>query len=36
MAKNNEILTTKQVAEYLHIHPLTVHRYAREGRIPAF
>ncbi len=36
MAKNNEILTAKQVAEYLHIHPLTVHRYAREGRIPAF
>ncbi|MCX5707683.1 MAG: helix-turn-helix domain-containing protein [Candidatus Omnitrophica bacterium] len=36
MAKNNEILTTKQVAEYLHIHPLTVHRYAREGKIPAF
>ena len=36
MVKNNEILTAKQVAEYLHIHPLTVHRYAREGRIPAF
>jgi excisionase family DNA binding protein len=36
MNKNNEILTAKQVAEYLHIHPLTVHRYAREGRIPAF
>ena len=36
MVKSNEILTAKQVAEYLHIHPLTVHRYAREGRIPAF
>jgi excisionase family DNA binding protein len=34
--KNKEILTTKDVAEYLHIHPLTVHKYAREGKIPAF
>ncbi|MGE5307935.1 MAG: helix-turn-helix domain-containing protein [Deltaproteobacteria bacterium] len=36
MAKTNEILTAKDVAEYLQIHPLTVHRYAREGKIPAF
>ena len=36
MLKNKEILTAKEVAEYLNIHPLTVHRYAREGRIPAF
>ncbi len=36
MSKDKEILTTKEVAEYLHIHPLTVHRYAREGKIPAF
>ena len=36
MFKNKEILTTKEVADYLHLHPLTVHRYAREGKIPAF
>ncbi len=36
MSKHKEILTTKDVAEYLNIHPLTVHRYAREGKIPAF
>ena len=36
MSKDKEILTTKEVAEYLKIHPLTVHRYAREGKIPAF
>jgi excisionase family DNA binding protein len=36
MSKSKEILTAKEVAEYLNIHPLTVHRYAREGRIPAF
>ena len=31
-----EILTTKEVAEYLNIHPFTVHKLAREGKIPAF
>jgi len=36
MAKDKEILTAKEVAEYLNIHPLTVHKYAREGKIPAF
>lgn len=36
MSKNKEIWTTKEVAEYLNIHPLTVHKYAREGKIPAF
>ncbi len=36
MKRSKEILTTKEVAEYLNIHPLTVHRYAREGKIPAF
>lgn len=34
--KNKEIWTAKDVADYLHIHPLTVHKYAREGKIPAF
>ena len=36
MVKDKEILTTKEVAEYLDIHPLTVHKYARQGKIPAF
>ncbi len=36
MARNREIMTAKEVAEYLNIHPLTVHKYAREGKIPAF
>ncbi len=36
MLKEKEILTAKEVAEYLSIHPLTVHRYAREGKIPGF
>ena len=36
MQHNKEIMTAKEVAAYLNIHPLTVHRYAREGKIPAF
>lgn len=36
MHKDKDILTAKEVAEYLNLHPLTVHRYAREGKIPAF
>jgi excisionase family DNA binding protein len=35
-SKSKEIMTAKEIAEYLKIHPLTVHRYAREGKIPAF
>lgn len=36
MEKEKEIMTAKEVAIYLNIHPLTVHKYAREGKIPAF
>jgi len=36
MLKKKEIMTTREVAEYLNLHPLTVHRYARAGKIPAF
>ncbi len=38
MAKRNkkEIMTAKEVADYLNLHPLTVQKYAREGKIPAF
>ena len=32
MPKDKEILTAKEVAEYLNIHPLTVHKFAREGK----
>jgi len=34
--KNKEIMTAKELAKYLRVHILTVHRYAREGKIPAF
>lgn len=36
MAKTKEILDAKDVSEYLHVHLFTVHKYAREGKIPAF
>jgi excisionase family DNA binding protein len=28
-------LTTKEAASYLHVHPLTLRRWASEGRLPA-
>lgn len=31
-----EILTTKEVALYLKLHPFTVKKFARERKIPAF
>jgi len=36
MVTSKEIMTSKEVAQYLCIHTLTVHKYAREGKIPAF
>ena len=36
MDKDKEIMTAQEVAKYLNIHLLTVHKYAREGKIPAF
>ena len=36
MIISKEIMTTKEVAQYLSIHPLTAHKYARAGKIPAF
>lgn len=31
-----EILDAKDVARYLRLHLFTVHKFAREGRLPAF
>ena len=30
-----EIMTTKEIAEYLRLHPITICKYAAEGQIPA-
>jgi len=34
--ERKEILTAKELAKYLNIHPFTLHKLAREGKIPAF
>lgn len=34
--KKRDIMTAKDVADYLNLHLLTVHKYARQGKIPAF
>lgn len=36
MSRARSLLTVADVAEYIKVHPLTVRRYAREGKIPAF
>ena len=36
MVKEKEIMTVKDVAEFLSIHPLTVQKLSRAGKIPAF
>ncbi|MFH1640877.1 MAG: helix-turn-helix domain-containing protein [Candidatus Omnitrophota bacterium] len=36
MPTQGKIMTSKELAAYLRLHPFTVLRYAREGKIPAF
>ena len=35
MAELKDVLTPKQVADYLQMHPITIYRYINEGRIAA-
>ena len=35
MDEPREVMTPKQVAEYLQLHPMTVYRFIRQGKIPA-
>lgn len=34
--RDKEIMEAREVAEYLHLHLFTVHKFARERKIPAF
>lgn len=36
MAELKKIMKVEDVAQYLGVHPLTVQKYAREGKIPGF
>ncbi|MFC1594300.1 helix-turn-helix domain-containing protein [Candidatus Omnitrophota bacterium] len=33
---SRDIMDIKELADYLQIHPATVYKYARKGKIPAF
>lgn len=35
MNELREIMTPKQVADYLQLHPITIYRYISEGRLAA-
>ncbi|MBI5873308.1 MAG: helix-turn-helix domain-containing protein [Candidatus Omnitrophica bacterium] len=34
--REKDIMEAREVAEYLHLHPFTVHKLARETRLPGF
>ncbi len=36
MAEAKSVLTIKDVAEYLDVHPMTVYKYVKGKKIPAF
>ena len=36
MARNYEVLTVKEVCKILRVHPTTVYKLTRQGRIPSF
>jgi len=36
MAKAKQVMTVKEIAEYLDVHPMTIYKYVQEGKMPAF
>ncbi len=36
MLNTKEVLTLREVAEYLGVHTSTIYKYAQQGKIPAF
>ncbi len=36
MVKAKQVMTVKEVAEFLGVHPMTIYKYARQGKIPGF
>ncbi|NQT75774.1 MAG: helix-turn-helix domain-containing protein [Candidatus Omnitrophica bacterium] len=36
MTKSKHVMTVKDVADYLDVHPMTIYKYVKDGRIPAF
>ncbi len=36
MPDTKTVLTIKDVAKYLGVHPMTIYKFAKQGKIPAF
>lgn len=36
MTKAKQVMTVKEIAEYLSVHPMTIYKYVQDGKIPAF
>lgn len=36
MTKSKQVMTIKDIADYLDVHPMTIYKYVKEGKIPAF
>ena len=36
MAKFKQVMTVKEIAEYLGVHPMTIYKNVQKGKIPAF
>ena len=36
MTKSKKVLTVKDVADYLDVHPMTIYKHVKGGKIPAF
>lgn len=36
MRRGKEVFTIKDVADYLDVHPMTIYKYVKQDKIPAF
>ena len=36
MTKVKHVMTVKEIAEFLDVHPMTIYKYVQDGKIPAF
>lgn len=36
MTKTKQVMTVKEIAEYMGVHPMTIYKYVQDGEIPAF
>jgi len=36
VTKTKQVMTVKEIAEYMGVHPMTIYKYVQDGEIPAF